>query len=149
MEGSSKGVLEKVRIAGRGLGEFCRREKRILRAAYPLDAPMFSTPLSPLLFGAAIKREKKGGLGLSCAICRIEIPITPPDVAPDSKGLSLNTPLILQMESLLLTTPSMYKAKVRIGVVAASPKIKKEVVAKSQKLINDRLRLVQSEEKSQ
>jgi len=61
---------------------------------------------------------------------------------------SLHTLLIRQMESLLLTTPSMYKAKVRIGEVATKPKVQRGVETKSQSSMKDRLRLVQSEEKS-
>ena len=38
---------------------------------------------------------------------------------------SLHTLLIRQMESLLLTTPSMYKAKVRIGVEVEQSKVRR------------------------
>jgi len=55
---------------------------------------------------------------------------------------SLHTLLIRQMESLLLTTPSMYKAKVRIGKVVSKQKIKKETRRNSQCLMRDRLKVV-------
>lgn len=56
---------------------------------------------------------------------------------------SLHTLLIRQMESLLLTTPSMYKAKVRIGSDAPIPKSQKATGRKPQSSMRDRLKVVQ------
>ena len=57
---------------------------------------------------------------------------------------SLHTLLIRQMESLLLTTPSMYKAKVRIGNEATKPTERKSEKVKESTNLKQRLKIVPS-----
>ena len=55
---------------------------------------------------------------------------------------SLHALLIRQMESLLLTTPSMYKAKVRIGEPVVKQAERSSGRSKVQSTLKDRLKLV-------
>ena len=57
-------------------------------------------------------------------------------------GASLNTLLIRQMESLLLTTSSMYRAKVRIGVEATNPRTNNATRSADSAKMRHRLNLV-------
>ena len=59
---------------------------------------------------------------------------------------SLHTLLIRQMESLLLTTPSMYKAKVRIGELAAQQITRISSESNIQSSLRHRLKLVPEDE---
>ena len=57
---------------------------------------------------------------------------------------SLHTLLIRQMESLLLTTPSMYKAKVRIGVEVHGPDKPRRPKSVERESLKARLALVKT-----
>lgn len=57
-------------------------------------------------------------------------------------GASLNTLLIRQMESLLLTTSSMYRATVKIGSEAVKPNLSKKPSANDSAKMRYRLKVV-------
>ena len=64
------------------------------------------------------------------------------EVEKADAGASLNTLLLRQMESLLLTTPSMYRAKVKIGSEVVSTRKKPVQQADQRQSPKERLRLI-------